>query len=60
MQLRIIRDFMCTLLLLLLVVLQGKLLHSIANRIKSEKNEEEFVARIHRLVARTPTYGRTS
>ena len=30
--------------------IQGKLLHSIASRIKSEKSEEEFVARIHRLV----------
>ena len=29
---------------------QGKLLYSIASRIKSEKSEEEFVARIHRLV----------
>ena len=40
---------MCALLLL---TLQGKLLYSIASRIKYEKSEEEFVARIHRLVAR--------
>ena len=44
---------MCALLLL---TLQGKLLYSIASRIKYEKSEEEFVARIHRLVARVLIY----